>query len=84
MSSSVNMPSRTVFTVKTIECVACTPAFKRQLGMLKGVKSVRPRIMLNRIEVEFDDRVISKQEIKNRILEIGAKSGFGGKILFHE
>lgn len=84
MSSPANMPSRAVFTVNTIECVACTPAFERQLGTLKGVKSVRPLIMLNRIEVEFDDRVISKQEIKNRILEIGIKSGFGGKIVFHE
>lgn len=84
MSSSANMRSRTVFTVKTIECVACTPSFKRELGKLRGVKSVRPLIMLNRIEVEFDDRVISKQEIRSKILEIGAKSGFGGKIVFHE
>ncbi|MDG6995377.1 MAG: heavy-metal-associated domain-containing protein [Nitrososphaerota archaeon] len=84
MSSSEHMRSRTVFTVKTIECVACTPSFKRELGKLRGVKSVRPLIMLNRIEVEFDDRVISKQEIRSKILEIGTKSGFGGKIVFHE
>lgn len=76
--------SRTIFTVRTIECVSCTPAFKRQLEHLKGIKSVRALVMLNRIEVEFDSNTISKDLIKNEILEIGSKSGYSGKIVFQE
>ena len=51
---------------------------------MKGVKSVRALVMLNKIEVEFDADVVSKEEIKNKILEVGSKSGFSGKIVFQE
>lgn len=79
-----NQTARTTFTVRTIECVSCTPAFRRHLERVKGVKSVRALVMLNKIEVEFDADVVSKEEIKNKILEVGSKSGFSGKIVFQE
>ena len=76
--------SKISFTVRSIECVACTPFFKRELDRTRGVKSVRALVMLNRIEVEFDESVISRNAIEEKIRATGSKAGFGGKILFSD
>jgi copper chaperone CopZ len=68
--------------VRTIDCVACSPAFKRELGRLGGVRSVRALVMLNKILVEFDPSVITEERIKEKIMKVGSKAGFEGKIVF--
>lgn len=52
------------------------------LQKIPGVKQVEALVMMNKISVEIDNRVITANEVKERILEIAQMSGFGGKIVF--
>lgn len=70
------------FSVATIECIACTPVFKRELLKLSGIKDVKTLVMMNQINVEIDLEIISPDQVKEEILEIAAKTGFGGKVIF--
>ena len=70
------------FWVATIECIACTPVFKRELLKISGIKDVQPLVMMNQINVEIDPKIISVDRVKEVILEIAAKTGFGGKVVF--
>lgn len=70
------------FSVATIECIACTPVFKRELLKLSGIKNVQPLVMMNQINVEIDPEIISIDKVKEEILEIAAKTGFEGKVVF--
>lgn len=78
----VTETSRVSFSVSTIECISCTPLFKRKLLEIGGVKAVTPYVMMNAISVDFDPNVIKLEEIKDRILEIAADAGFSGKVVF--
>jgi len=62
--------------------VVCTPVFKREIEKLRGVNSVRPLVMLNKIIVEFDESLLGREELVERILEIGSKAGFKDSIVF--
>ncbi|HZW54929.1 MAG TPA: hypothetical protein VFF30_01425 [Nitrososphaerales archaeon] len=70
------------FQVLSIDCVVCTPVFKREIEKLRGVNSVRPLVMLNKIIVEFDESLLGREELVERILEIGSKAGFKDSIVF--
>jgi copper chaperone CopZ len=74
--------SKISFSVASIECIACTPFFKRELRKLRGVKHVEPMVMMNTINVELDPKTTSADEVKKEILKIAAKGGFGGKVVF--
>ncbi len=62
--------------------MVCTPVFKREIEKLRGVNSVRPLVMLNKIIVEFDESLLGREELVERILEIGSKAGFKDSIVF--
>jgi copper chaperone CopZ len=74
--------TRISFSVSTIDCIACTPVFKRELMRLPGIKSVEPLVMLNIINVEIDPRATSVDEVKQKILEIASRAGFEGRVVF--
>lgn len=62
--------------------MACTPYFKRELQKLGGVKEVKPIVMMNTIDVEIDPEAITLDKVKQEILLIASKAGFGGKVKF--
>ena len=70
------------FSMRSIECIACTPVFKRELSKLQGVKEVDPFVMTNTIRVEIDPDVITKEAVKKEILRIATKSGLDNKVVF--
>jgi copper chaperone CopZ len=74
--------SRISFSVSSLECIACAPVFKRELMKFHGIKKVEPLVMLNIINVEIDPRETTIDEVKQKILEIASKAGFGGRIVF--
>ena len=75
---------RISFSVSTIECITCTPVFKRELVKVRGVKKVEPLVMLNIIDVDIDPEITNEDEIKRRILEIAERFGYGGKDIFRK
>ncbi len=68
--------------MRSIDCIACTPFFKRELLKVRGVEAVNPIVMLNKIEVEIDSEVVTAEQIKERILAIAQKAGYGGRVVF--
>lgn len=76
------MKSNISFTVRSIECIACTPVFKRNLDRLKGVISVKSLSMMNKIIVEFDSQILTTDSLKEEIQNIAAKAKLAGRIVF--
>jgi copper chaperone CopZ len=70
------------FTVQTIDCMACTPVFRRNLGKLDGVLEVREFPVTNRITVEYDGGRLTRDALAGEIIRISQKAGFGGKVVF--
>ncbi len=71
------------FKVLTVECVACTPIFKRELCKIPGVTAVKPLVMFNQIIVEVDLGATTKDEVKRKVLEIAEKAGLKQNVVFH-
>lgn len=69
------------FSVASISCVACTPAFKKGLAKVEGVKEVAQLPMLNRIIVEFDPAAVNESSVREAIFDIAKKAGFKGKVI---
>lgn len=69
------------FTIQTIECVACTPAFSRNLGKLKGVLEVKELSMTNKIVVVYDGVQLDRETLVKEIRRISRGAGFGDQII---
>lgn len=74
--------NRISFSVYSIECISCTPVFKRELLKIPGVKAVTPFAMMNLIVIEIDPQIITVAEVKRQVLKIAAKAGLSGKVIF--
>ena len=70
------------FTIASIDCVACTPAFREGLKRSVGVRDVRALPMLNMMVVKFDPSKTRDPDVKEDILRVAAKSGFKGMVVF--
>jgi copper chaperone CopZ len=77
-------PRKIEFSVASISCVACTPAFKKGLEHVEGVKNVRQLPMLNRIVVEFDPTKADETEVKGGIFKVAERAGFKGKVIISQ
>ncbi|MDG6985380.1 MAG: hypothetical protein JRM73_01360 [Nitrososphaerota archaeon] len=70
------------FAVSSVDCIACTPAFREGLKRSAGVKDVRALPMLNMMVVKFDPSKTREPDVKDDILGVAAKSGFKGMVVF--
>jgi len=66
--------ARIVVSVREISCATCALAIEKQVKKLKGVKDVRAAIMLNKIFVDYDPRLVDSEAIKKRIDKTGYKA----------
>jgi copper chaperone CopZ len=73
---------RVVFTVSKVDCIACTPLFRRELSVLEGVKKVDQLSMLNRVVVEFSPEKVSRERVQEAVLVVAARSGLSGRVVF--
>jgi len=73
---------RVSFTLSSLDCITCMPVFKRKLVNLKGIESVKPLPMLNKIVVEFSPADVSEEEVKKEVINIAEKAGLAEKIIF--
>jgi copper chaperone CopZ len=69
------------FSVASISCVACTPAFKKGLERVKGISDVRQLPMLNKVIVEYDPSKADEARVKDAIFEVADRAGFKGKVI---
>jgi copper chaperone len=54
-------------------CISCKPIVERQLKDEKGIKSIKFDYWTDRIIVEFDPSVLTREEIKYRLDKSGYK-----------
>ena len=81
MNENQSEHQRIQFTVASISCVACTPAFKKGLERVDGVIGVTQLPMLNKIVVEFDPAKVDETRIEREIFSVTEKAGFKGKVI---
>jgi copper chaperone CopZ len=80
-SGDKNQARKIQFSVASISCIACTPAFKKGLEHLGGIKEVKQLPMLNRIVAEFDPAREGETEVKEEIFGVADRAGFKGKVI---
>jgi copper chaperone len=61
------------FKVVGMYCITCMPIVEKQLKNEEAVKKIDIDYMTDRIVVEFDSSMITKEEIKNKLEKSGYK-----------
>ena len=64
---------KALFRVVGMYCTSCKPIVEKQLKNDQVVKKIDIDYMTDRIIVEFDPSLISKQELKDRLEKSGYK-----------
>jgi hypothetical protein len=70
------------FSVASISCVACTPAFRKGLSKSRGVIGVAESPMTNGLVVRFDRSMTDEGAVKAEIVRVAEWAGFKGRVMF--
>ena len=70
----IDEKARIVVSVSDINCVVCAKAIQKQVTKINGIKSVEPAIMLNKVFVDYDPKLVDSSTIKKAIDKTGFKS----------
>jgi Cu2+-exporting ATPase/Cu+-exporting ATPase len=70
---------KTSLKVEGMTCVNCARTIEINLKRLKGVKSVEVSFELGRVQVEFDEELLSVENIKEAIESLGYKVSKGAE-----
>ena len=57
--------------VTGIHCASCVANIEQRLSKLKGIVSVNINLATKKANIEFDDKILSKQGIANKIMGLG-------------
>jgi cation transport ATPase len=71
------------FTIQAIDCITCTPVFRRHLWKIDGVLEVKELPITNKIIVVFDDTRLDRHILEQEIIKISQRAGLGEVILHH-
>jgi copper chaperone CopZ len=66
--------ARIVVSVSEINCAVCAMAIQKQVMKISGVKSVKPAIMLNKVFIDYDPKLVDSSTIRKAINKTGFKS----------
>ena len=80
--SSKARPQELSFVVQTVDCIACSPFFRRALGKIDGVIEVKELPITNKIVIVFDGSRLERKNLVEEVTNTAAKAGLGGKIIF--
>lgn len=67
------MTERAFFKVVGMYCTSCRPIVEKQLKDEKGVRRIDIDYMTDSVIVEFEPSLITKEEIKERLVRSGYK-----------
>ncbi len=77
-----NAEEQLSFTIQTIDCIACTPVFRRNLFKIRGVTEVKELPITNKIIVTYDAAQLDRARLQAEVITVSRKAGFGDKIIF--
>jgi copper chaperone CopZ len=66
--------ARVVVSVSEINCTVCATAIQKQVMKISGVKSVKPAVMLNKVFIDYDPKLVDSSTIRKAIDKTGIKS----------
>ena len=55
---------------------------QEELQKLTGVREVKSFVMTNTIKVAIDPKIVTIDEVKKEILNVAARAGFSGRVVF--
>ncbi len=59
------------FSVTGMSCAACSSGIERTVRRLEGVKSADVSLMGESMQVEYDEKVVSRQQIMQAVIDLG-------------
>ena len=66
--------ARIVVSVKEINCTVCATAIQKQVMKLNGVDDVKTAVMLNKVFIDYDPKLVDSSIIRKAIDRTGFKS----------
>jgi copper chaperone CopZ len=66
--------ARIVVSVKEISCTVCAAAIQKQVMKLNGVDDVKTAVMLNKVFIDYDPKLVDSSSIRKAIDRTGFKS----------
>ena len=66
--------NRVIVSVTRMNCTTCTLAIEKQVKKLRGVSDVKAAIMLNKVFIDYDPKLVDSATIKKAIDRTGYKS----------
>ena len=57
-----------------MSCTTCAMAIEKRVKKLKGVKDVKAAVMLNKVFIDYDPKLVDSQAIRKEIDKTGYKS----------
>jgi copper chaperone CopZ len=65
--------NRVLVSVTRIDCAICGRAIEKQVKKVKGVKDVKTAIMLNKVFIDYDPKLVNSTTIRKAIDKTGYK-----------
>ena len=66
------------FDISGMTCSSCASHVNRAVSKLKGVKNVNVNLLLNNMEVEFDNKILKSDDIIQAVEEAGYGASLEG------
>ena len=65
-----------IFNITGMSCSACSASIEKTLRKMDGIQSANVNLLTNSLEAEFDERMITAEEICQAIIKIGYGATF--------
>jgi copper chaperone CopZ len=66
--------ARIVVSVREISCTVCAQAIEKQVKKINGIEDVKTAIMLNKVFIDYDPKLVDSTTIRKAIDKTGFKS----------
>jgi copper chaperone CopZ len=66
--------ARMVVSVSEINCTVCATAIQKQVMKISGIKDVKTALMLNKVFIDYDPKLVDSSTIRKAIDKTGFKS----------
>jgi copper chaperone CopZ len=66
--------ARIVVSVREISCTVCAQAIEKQVKKINGIEEVRTAVMLNKVFIDYDPKLVGSSTIRKAIDKTGFKS----------
>jgi len=66
--------ARVIVSVSEISCTVCATAIQKQVMKISGIEDVKTAVMLNKVFIDYDPKLVDSTTIRKAINKTGFKS----------